>query len=270
MVCRNHLWVALIVVALVSGRAASGSTAPAESFDKPVRKIVVNLGRSRYLMPKDPSRVELSCYYYTDFMVKELNNPGLKGAELIAVVPILNGQIPTCGRSHYAGERLIGRRWSGYFKGVKDNLIFLDQSDGSEGGIVFGVFDWQTLKEIFQDSALNWDSGFLKHNLLFERAADGKLTLRYRRVVEGSCSIPKDGMSCWNNFRKRFGLPSATVPKCTGYRHEGDKEWVVGDEGVPLDEITTPSAIAYPVTVELFPQPSIKAVPGLVECMAVE
>jgi hypothetical protein len=267
----NTLRVALVVVAVGFARAASCSAAPAESFDKPLRTTVVDLGRSQYLMPNNPSRIKLTCFYYPDFMVKQFDDPGLKGAD-ISVVPVLDGQVPACRRSRGAGERSITRirGWSGYFKGVKDQLLFLDASDGSDGGMPFAVFDWKTLEKLFQDSALFWDSNFLRQNLAFERTPDGRLSLRYRRVVEGTCSIPKDGMSCWNSFRKQFGLASAPVPTCTGYRREGDKEWVVGDEGVPPEDIKTTSAIAYPVAAELFTKPSIDVAPGPVKCMPVE
>ena len=40
--------------------------------------------------------------------------------------------------------------------------------------------------------------------------------------------------------------------------------------GRATDDIRTASAIAYPAVVELFPRPSIKAVPGPVECGPVE
>jgi len=77
-------------------------------------------------------------------------------------------------------------------------------------------------------------------------------------------------MSCWSKFRKHYGLALAIAPKCTGYRQEGEKEWVVGDEGVPPEEIKTPSAIDYPAAVDLFPRPSIRAVPGEVKCFPVQ
>ena len=74
-------------------------------------------------MPNNPSPILLSCFYYPDFMVKELNNPGLKGAE-ISIVPVVGKQVPACRRSRDANEQSITRvkAWSGYFKGVKDQL----------------------------------------------------------------------------------------------------------------------------------------------------
>jgi hypothetical protein len=124
----------------------------------------------------------------------------------------------------------------------------------------FRILDMKTGQKVFEDSARGG------RHLAFAHASDGNMSLRYLRRVGGDCSIPKDGMSCWSQFRRHYGLALVTVPKCMGYRHEGDKEWTVGDEGVPPEEINVPSAIDYPVVVELFPQPSFRAVPGPVQC----
>jgi hypothetical protein len=203
-------------------------------------------------------------------MLKELNDPGLKGAAWIAIVPVLNGHVSPCRRSHGAGERLIGRRWGGYFKGVKGQLLFLDAEDGTDGGMPFAIFDWKTGKKLFQDSVLFSNSGPVDADIEFAYAPDGKMSMSYLRVVEGDCSVPKDGITCWNKFREKFGLPLAPVPKCTGYYKEGEKKWALGDQGVAPGEVETTSVIAYPVVVELFPRPSIKAVAGPVKCSPVD
>jgi hypothetical protein len=259
----NTVRTALVVMAIVLVNLALGFVASAESFDKPVRKTVVDLGRSPYLMPNNHSRIDLSCFYYPDFMVKELNNPGLKGVRWVTITPVINKDQPACRLAHASTERFMAKEWWS-FEGVKGSLMFLEAADGDDnGGMPFRVLDMTTGKKIFEDSA--WWNDHLK----FDRAPDGSISLRYFRVVGGDCSIPKDGMSCWSKFSRHYGLLPATVPKCVGYRHEGDKEWVVGDPGVPPDEITTPSAVAYPVAVEIFPQPSIKAIPGPVSCTPV-
>lgn len=255
---------ALLGVAVVLGSSVAGCVALTESFDKPVRKTVVNLGRSPYLMPNNPARIQLLCFYYPDFMIKELNNPGLKGVRWVTVTPVINEDAPACRLSHASTERFMAKEWWG-FEGVKGSLLFLAAADGDENaGMPFRILDVKTGKKIFEDSAY-WDG-----HLEFVHASDGSMSLKYLRVVGGDCSIPKDGMSCWSKFRGRYGLALATVPKCTGYRQEGKKEWVVGDEGVPPEDITTPSTIAYPVVVELFPRPSIRAVSGLVKCSPVQ
>jgi hypothetical protein len=197
-------------------------------------------------------------------MVKELDNPGLKGTRWVTIMPVIKEDVPACRLAHDSIERFMAKEWWS-FEGVKGSLLFLEAADGDNGGMPFRILDIKTGKKIFEDSA--W--GMIGH-LEFVHSSDGSMSLRYLRVVGGDCSIPKDGMSCWRKFRRHYGLALATVPKCMGYRHEGDKEWVVGDEGVPPAEIKTPSVIAYSVAVELFPRPSIRAVPGPVKCFPVE
>jgi hypothetical protein len=256
--------VALLGVMVVLGNPTSGSVAPAESFDKPLRKTVVNLGRSPYLMPNNPARIQLSCFYYPDLMVKELNNPGLKGVRWVTITTVIDGDAPACRLAHASTERFMAKEWWS-FEGVKGSLLFLEAADGDDnGGMPFRILDMKTGKKIFEDS-----TGGIGH-LEFMHSSDGSMSLRYLRRVGGDCSIPKDGMNCWSKFRTHYGLALATVPKCAGYRHEGDKEWDASHPSVPLEDIGTPSAIDYPVVVELFPQPSIRAVPSPVKCFPVE
>jgi hypothetical protein len=253
----------LFVVCVVLGSSAL-AIASAESFDKPIRKTVVNLGRSPYLMPNNSARIQLSCFYYPNFMVKELNNPGLKGVRWVTVTPVIKDEVPVCRLGHGLRERFMAKAWWS-FEGAKQSLLFLRAADGDgNGGMPFRVMDLKTGKKIFEDSSW-WND-----QLEFVPVPNGKVAIRYLRVVGGDCSIAKDGMSCWSKFRSHYGLAIETVPKCTGYRHEGDKEWVVGDEGVPPDDLKTPSAIAYPVMVYLFPRPSISAVLGPVKCTPVQ
>lgn len=264
MLRANRVRMALLVVAVVLGNSILCSVASAESFDKPGRKTVVNLGRSRYLMPNDPRQIQLSCFYFADFMVKELDDPGLKGVRWVTITPVINQHELACRLTHASTERFMAKAWWG-FEGVKGSLLFLEAADGDDnGGMPFRIIDLKTNKKIFEDSA--WWSGHLE----FVPTSDGNMSLRYLRVVGADCSLPKDGMSCWSKFRRRYGLALVSVPKCTGYRHEGDKESTVGDEGVPPAEINTASAIAYPVVVELFPRPSIRAVLGPVKCTPVQ
>lgn len=83
---RHPIRVAIILTVIVAP-SVSGVPLRAEDFDKPLRMIDVNLGKSRYLMPRSSSRILLSCYYYPGFMVKELNDPGLKGTRWVTITP---------------------------------------------------------------------------------------------------------------------------------------------------------------------------------------
>ena len=256
-----------IVVGLLGVTAAlvnviSGSAATAGSFDKPVRKTVVDLGPSSTVMPKYPARIQLSCFYYHGLMVKQWNDQGVKGAPWVTITPAINGSTPACRPTHGSTEQFMTKDgW--FFEGVKGPLLFLEASEGDENaGMPFRVLDIKTGKKVFEDSAR------AGAHLEFARTSNGNMSLRYLRRVGGDCSIPKDGMSCWNKFSNHYRLAVSPVPQCTGYRREGEKEWVVGAEGVPPEEINTPSAIDYPVVVEFFPEPSIRAVPGPVSCFA--
>ncbi len=253
-----------LAAVIVLGMTICSLTGHSESFDKPVRETVISLGRSRYLMANNPSRIQLSCFYYQKFMVKQLNNPGLKGVRWVTVTPVINNDAPPCRLAHASTERFMATAWWG-FEGIKRSLLFLHAADGDgNGGMPFRILDLETGKKLFEDST-EW-----KSDLAFLHNRDGTISLKYSRVVGGACSIPKDGASCWGKYKRLYGLALATAPKCTGYRNEGDKEWVAGDPGTPPEEISTPSAIAYPVELKLFPRPSIRVIPGPVRCTPVE
>jgi hypothetical protein len=141
-------------------------------------------------MSNRDERIKLSCFYYPTFMVKQLNDPGLKGAE-IAIAPV-HGHVPACRRSHGAGERLVGKwGWSGYFRGVKGQLLFLDAADGTNEGMPFAIFDWKSGKKLFQDSVLFWNSGPVDPEVEFAYAPDGNMSMSYLRVVEADCRYPR-------------------------------------------------------------------------------
>jgi hypothetical protein len=256
MVREKVLAVLLLHAVIALGMTMSSTAANAEPFDKPLQKKVVNFGHSQYLMPNDDRHVKLTCSYYPNFMVKELNDPGNKGALLIALVPVRPGQSPGCTRTHGPGEKVF-KDWDGYFGGVKRDLVFLYASDGTGGGLPFTAFDSKTQAKVFRDSVSLFDShGERNHELDFVQASDRQITLRYLRVVSGTCSVPKDGSACWSKFKEQTGLKVAPMPKCSDYPDENAGR--------------APSVIAYPVEVSLFPKPSITALANPVKCYPTE
>jgi len=255
MVPKHPIGVALIIVTVVLGHSACGSILLAEDFDKPVLKTVVDLGHSLYLRPSSSSRILLNCYYYQGFMVKQLDDPGLKGTRWVTVTPVLNGDAPACRRSHGSTERFMAKGWWGFI-GMKGQLLFLESADGEDDGMPVRILDLKTGRKIFEDSI-----SLTHFRIDLARTPDGRMSMRYLRVVRGDCSIPKGGETCWNRFRQQFGLVLASVPTCTGYD---------GEQPVPVEEEETVSAISYPVVVELSPRPSIKAVPGPGTCRPAE
>jgi len=244
---RSSRGVALIAVALQILSISALTTvcfAQTDSFDKPVRVRVVDLGPA----PEYTDRhIKLSCYYYQKLMVKQLDMGNL-GAEWLAIFPVRAGQAPACRRSHGTGERTVeGKEWSGYFKGVKQRFVLFDAEDGFNSGIAFAVYDSRTGKRIFEDSALR---GLLK----FSTAPDGQLTIKYTRVVQQDCSLPNGKADCWDQIRKKLGFENASMPDCTDYG----------------EDLTDPSVIGYPVGVLLSPHPLVTIGTGPIECWAAE
>ena len=233
---RTRISKALFLAALTISTCA----AHAESFDNPVQKKVVDLGPSPYLMPNNKQHIKLTCSYYPTFMVKELNDPGNKGALYISTVPIEPGRTPPCLKRHSPNERVF-KDWDGYFAGVKRSLLFLYASDGDGGGLPFAVFDPTSGAKILEDSVKLENGG--ERELDFIHTTGTQITLRYLRVVTEDCSLLKDGASCWNKFSNRIGLKAAPMPKCN---YEGE-------------DVQAYSVIAYPVETSFFPKPSIKA-----------
>ena len=259
------VWMALLVVTAMLVTAG----ACAESFDRPIRTTVVQLGRSSYLMPTNPDQIRLTCFYYSGFLVKQMVDPGLKGSMWVKLLPTSNGIVPECRNSHDPGEwSLADDGW--FFIGAKGRFSFLEASDGEDGAMLTRVVDTTTRKKIFEDSVSFWHLRRLKSPIEFARTADGALLMRYRRSVEATCSIVKGGKACWDKVRTQFGLANAPIPECSGYRQRGAREWKIGDEGVPPEAETTPSAIVYPVNVTLSSQPTVKVVGGPVWCSAAE
>jgi hypothetical protein len=248
----------LVLIALV----ARDVLAQGDSFDMPLDKKVVDLGPSPANLPGVVRvRVELSCFVYRDFMVKQFDE-GEKGAEWLAIVPIRTGARPVCSIAHPAGERVIHpKEWSGYFNGVKKNLVFFDAADGENGGMPFVIYDSGTGKRIFEDSyydARMWnqkveDSPF--NELRVNYTPDGRVLLIYLRVIGTACDLNRDAASCWEPLRKRLGMKNLKAPICAGYTNIRDR-WS--------------SAVAFPVEVSLFPQPTKKNVDGPVKCWPVD
>jgi hypothetical protein len=236
------------------------SAAQAESFDTPLKTKVVDFGKSPY-SPNETVHIKLTCNYYERFMVKELDM-GQKGAEWLAIVPVLVGGTPACTKSHLRHERVIaGREWSGYFKGAKGDLAFFDADDGTNGGLSFAVYDSRTGKRIFKDTAYDskmWnnmpeESGFNQLRLYTDQT--GHVSLQYLRVVATECDLYREKTSCWNKIRNRLQLKTAPIPVCSGYE---DTQWDVV------------SAVAYPVEVSFFPKLIMKTKAGLVKCWPVD
>jgi hypothetical protein len=237
--------VSLFAAAVISAIAFLSSAVNAEPFDKPLRVKVVDFGHSPELMPSDNKHIHLTCAYYPNFMMKELNDPGNEGALWIGISPSQSGHTPPCIKGQGPGEREF-KNFYGYFGGVKRNLVVLYDPDGTDGGLRFHIFDSKTMVMVFEDSA----SLDTNADLDFVPAKGSQITLRYMRVLSVDCSVPKQGIACWDKFRQKAGLQAAPMPNCN---YKGQ-------------DVSDTSTIAYPVETSLFPKPFTKAVANPVKC----
>lgn len=243
----------------------------AASFDPPKSKKTVNLGPSR----SSPGvRAKVNCYFYSAFMVKEVDL-GEKGADRLSIVPIAKGVLPRCARVRSKTEMVVNPdEWSGYFKGVKSDLVFFDADDGWNGGMPFAIYDSHTGKKIFNDAAVG--------NLEFLPATAPGLSMKYTRIIESECNAFKDPDACWLQIQKKIGLENVTRPDCKKGYEKSAQELARGRceaqktnnpqciaKELPLAQDQTygaASVIAYPVEVTLGPQATIKYVPGEIQC----
>jgi hypothetical protein len=262
-----------LLLRILSAVLVLGSLAGASSFDAPRSKKTVDLGPSA---SGADTHIKVNCYFYSTFMIKEVDL-GEKGADRLAVVPITSEIMPECTRAQAKTEKVINSdEWTGYFKGVKNNLVFFDADDGVNGGLGFAVYDPRTGKKIFDDSALG--------NLDFLDAPAGKVLLRYTRVLETMCVVPKDP-DCWSQIQKTTGLVNAPAPDCRkGYETSAqqmakgrcqaqgaDNEQCLAKEiKLARDQAGgAPSVIVYPVEVMLDRENAtrtIKPLEGEIQC----
>lgn len=226
-------------------------------FDKPSKTAVINHGQSPYYTASQHVRNKLTCYSYSNFMVKEYDQ-GQKGAEWLSVVPVAPNSIPPCTLSRSKGERVIeGSEWSGYFRGAKGRFAFFVDADGYNGGWPFFVYDTKTGRKIFEDSvaiSAEPDAAFTSQ-FHISVGTNHQIALRYFRVVTADCDLTSERTGCWNRIRAKYDITESTVPVCRGYEH-ADGKW--------------DSALAYPVNVYLSERPQIATAKGPLFCWPVD
>lgn len=243
----------------------------ADSFDKPRFKTTVKLGPAH---SRAKTHAKVNCYFFFGFMVKEIDL-GEKGADRLSIVPLPRETVPRCTRAKTSNEMVINpNEWSGYFKGVKGNLVFFDADDGWNGGLGFAVYDSKTGKKIFEDAAVG--------ELEFLAAQGTEVSLKYTRIIDAKCVLPQDPAACWAQVQNTTGLANIPMPDCKQGYEKSAADLAKGrcqaqssdtpqcfDKEIGLARDQTKGAtsvIAYPVEVIISSKPAIKPVSGDVRC----
>jgi hypothetical protein len=160
-------------------------------FDDPV-KVQTSTGQSG-----DATGKKIVCTIYPDVIVREsdIDTPDPGDSTLVRTTM---GASPDClGKP---GSSAIGLATSGQrFLGRRGNFLFFEQAD-TNGVLPFSVFDAGTGQKLFEDATTYEGIG----SFSFE---PGILRLRFLRGVLGSCSIVKNGSSCWSKIADEEKLP---------------------------------------------------------------
>jgi hypothetical protein len=223
----------------------------AGSFDTPVKKVTVDLGRSPY-SPENDIRNTLSCFYFPNLLIKQYDQ-GQVGAEWLSILRSRE-KLPACKLAHEPEERVV--KWQGYFWGVKGNLVFFDGGEVQQVMYSFAVFNATTLKKLFEDDvSLSPEDQTVQMQVFSTKAG---VVAKYLAATNAGCDLYAKGTDCWNKVKAKFGLKSDHKPVCTGY------PFVYKLFKTDEDE----SMIGYPVEVTFSPHPTVKTVAGPIKCWA--
>ncbi len=230
-----------------------------ESFDKPIKETVVDMGPSPYYPWINGRHGQLLCYYFQQFMVKQLDM-GQKGAEWISIAPNDPAHLTPCNRKH-AGEKFRRDSQGEYIAGVKGSFVFLEAADCFDRGCPFAVFDAASGKKLFEDQRRLSPKGKIAE-IHFAKSGES-LVMRYPRVVAAECSLPQEKSKCWRQILTSSGLTPQPAPKCAEYNGFNQAT----DSGT--DDLRDPSVVSFQVEVTI-PGFNVRILPGPVLCWAAD
>jgi len=240
----------------LSGSAQNQS----ESFDKPIKETVIDLGLSPYYPAVRQNHGQLRCHYFQRFMVKELDW-GQKGDDWISIASNDPAHLTPCSQEHNDDETLHREAQDEYFDAAKGNFVFLGAADCLDRGSPFRVFDVVSGKELFEDQRRLSPKGKIA-DISFAKSG-ANLVMRYPSVVAAECSLPQKKSECWKEILRSTGLGPQPMPKCIGYSGFNRSE------GYGTDDQSDPSVVSFPVEVTI-PEFKRRILPGPVTCWAAD
>lgn len=184
----------LLCLMLLAGTAYGADRPPREAtlFDRPL---------ATQRVPANPAHDlagELRCSYYADLMVREAGTD-TPAPDAATIVPVA-AQRPPCNADAVAGDRTVTTQHFS-FAGRKGGFLFFSGTD-PHGAIPFMVLDATDGHVVFRDAKM--DDGFKAIT-----PVGGMLRIKYAHGVNGSCSVYKDGPSCWTKLMTEGKVPRA-------------------------------------------------------------
>lgn len=228
VLCANFIW-PLAVIHTSHATETSSTQTPfigktPTLFDQPLSEKRLPLARNTDFAEQ---KIEVACFYYPGFMVKEQVDTNNKGAVKLAMTPVsTTSSPPICQSAATADEKIIAGNpnfsqdaWNGYFMGAKGPYVFFRADDGNLiGGMNFAIFDSADAKWLFTD-------GFSNHPGRIDtmKLSPTGLYLRYQRTYQLPCSPnTKDSAAnlCQARIKKETGL--RLFPSCARKYQQGD------------------------------------------------
>jgi hypothetical protein len=181
--------------------SGAASTPPAARpidalFDTPAARQIVP-GKS-----EPNSGNAITCTYYADVMIRETETDSpAPGAATLIPVPAASPH-PPCGKERAAGGISL-KSENHSLLGRKGPFLLFRQTDPN-GAAQFLVIDATSGKVIYTDTMMGDEiKGVTLEN--------GLLRLRFTRGANGSCSLIKDGDTCWAKLATERTIPAAVA-----------------------------------------------------------
>jgi hypothetical protein len=189
MIQRGIAVVAAAAFAVAASVCVPASAAPPSAFDKPVSK-------QKAKAKVGGNDLDVSCTYYADFMVRELQDGPT--SEDAAIVP---GARPRCGAAKVPGEIAL-KTANHALSGRKGPFLVFSAMD-PHGSVPFVVVDAASGR------TLHTDATYGSSEFQDVTAGPDGLRLRYRRGINADCSIMQDARGCWSKLVAAKTIPAA-------------------------------------------------------------
>jgi hypothetical protein len=243
----NSMTFALLLFLSSTSFAAWKTAKDYIGFTKPIYEKTSKLGKSRNALRKD---IVQNCYVYRNFAIIEINDPGNKGAVDMSLRPRNPKHNPAgiCVKD-YKGNSIPLEQMGGYFSGVAENLIFIDDADAFGGEMAFQVLDSKNGRELFR-TIRN-----INEKVLIR--AGKTIGIRYTKALQVDCSLLEEGKKCW-----KYILAANKIPESDKMRMP---DCMPSYEALGVTKDVRPQLAAW-VRVKNLRKPQITYLGGFIKC----
>jgi hypothetical protein len=183
-------------------------------FDEPQSQNKVSLGKSQ----DSDGQVEFECWNYKSYAIAQVNDPAIKGAKEI-ILRFNKTKSDICAPD-FSGKEINLSDLSGeyYFQGAKGKYLFFESADSFGDQLAFQIRFSESGKKILSSTRNDGKS------FLMVSQKNNNVSLSYHQALKVSCSLAKEGHSCWQRILKENRVPSSlklSAPDCKNSFEKG-------------------------------------------------